>query len=392
MNLLENGTSSEDLELDNNPVQKENDSEKYDEELAIEYTEEETHKQHAHKRKMNDNFLYKLVVLLLGVIVVLIVCVILLFTKQTKQTDTSLLQSDIIEYAEKQNSADEKEVQDQAVQADDTKSESPIIVEKSESNNSDNSIKDNEEEVQNNQLAKNAADYYEDLKKTYADEDESYTKEYILNEMIYHWEAGSTSAIYDLSALRRYRKLSYSLKGTNQYYYTGEQTSEGVPQGKGLAIYADNTYYYGDFVNGKREGEGYWFRFYYDSSLPQAKKGLITAHSYVGSWKNGLPDGEGTEHFDVNSDMLLDQGLIITNIIGHYNQGLYDGDIYCTTVEFPENVKEWDAVAENGVFSLWKDISVKGECSIWKCRSDEKLFMDIMKQDNKGCGLIELLK
>ena len=69
-------------------------------------------------------------------------------------------------------------------------------------------------------------------------EDDSYEKSYIMKEMSDWWDASQVSAMYDLSALRRYRKLSYSLKGTNQYYYYGDTDSEGKPHGKGCAMYS----------------------------------------------------------------------------------------------------------------------------------------------------------
>ena len=206
------------------------------------------------------------------------------------------------------------------------------------------------------------------------------------------WDASQVSAMYDLSALRRYRKLSYSLKGTNQYYYYGDTDSEGKPHGKGCAMYADDTYYFGDFVHGRREGTGYWLRFYYDTKLEGARNGIYTMHSYAGGWKNDLPDGDGQEHFDVDITKISEDDVVIQNVIGHFGAGLYDGEMFANTVNQSGEVSEWDAKAEKGVFAVQGLMPPSGDYPVWKNRADEERILRIGKDENKNCGIKELLK
>ena len=223
-------------------------------------------------------------------------------------------------------------------------------------------------------------------------EDDSYEKSYIMKEMSDWWDASQVSAMYDLSALRRYRKLSYSLKGTNQYYYYGDTDSEGKPHGKGCAMYADDTYYFGDFVHGKREGTGYWLRFYYDTKMEGARNGIYTMHSYAGGWKNDLPDGDGQEHFDVDVSKIPEEEVIFQNIIGKFHAGLYDGEMFANSINSKGDVSEWDGEAENGVFMLQDSLPASGNYPVWKNRADETRILRIEKGKNKNCGISELIK
>ena len=223
-------------------------------------------------------------------------------------------------------------------------------------------------------------------------EDDSYEKSYIMKEMSDWWDASQVSAMYDLSVLRRYRKLSYSLKGTNQYYYYGDTDSEGKPHGKGCAMYADDTYYFGDFVHGRREGTGYWLRFYYDTKMEGARNGIYTMHSYAGGWKNDLPDGDGQEHFDVDITKISEDDVVIQNVIGHFGAGLYDGEMFANTVNQSGEVSEWDAKAEKGVFAVQGLMPPSGDYPVWKNRADEERILRIGKDENKNCGIKELLK
>lgn len=349
----------------------------------------------------DDKRMYFVIAFLSVVIIVMVFVIGFLLFQNKKLTDSSeSIQNNIIEYLDESTENTDNEIQTSGDQNDETLND----LKEQNRDNTQTAKTDVDDAKDVNDLQQklpavetvipsnvSLSEEEQDLIRTLPSEDESYTKEYILDEMLYHWEKGSTQAIYDLAALRRYRKLSFTLKGTDEYYYKGATNSEGLPIGKGLAIYADNTYYYGDFVNGKKEGEGIWYRFYFDTTKADAQNGLITSHSYVGSWKNDLPHGEGIEHFDVNYDMLLDAGKIKETIVATYDQGLYNGDIYCTTVEFPNNVQEWDGKVKNGVFYQWEDISTKNECFVWKNRADEKEYMKILLKDNVQCGFKEFV-
>ncbi len=71
-------------------------------------------------------------------------------------------------------------------------------------------------------------------------------------------------------------------------YYDGDW-KDGKFHGKGLCIYGDTTRYFGDFVNGVREGKGELFKVYVVD-----KKGNTTTYTiFEGEWKDDKFHGEG---------------------------------------------------------------------------------------------------
>lgn len=222
--------------------------------------------------------------------------------------------------------------------------------------------------------------------------DVSYSKEFILNEAFPYFADNNHEAIWDLAHLKRYVRLSSELKDTNQYYYKGDVNSDGKPNGKGLAIYEDNSYYYGDWVDGVRSGGGTWFRFYINEKSTRNAMGIYTAHLYSGEWANDLPNGQGAEHYDVDISKISGGERVIQNIVGGFSEGLYDGELFANTSNNIGTIEEWYGAASNGVFDLWRDMSSIGECSVWRNKDDHELCMDIDKSENKNQGIQELFK
>lgn len=221
--------------------------------------------------------------------------------------------------------------------------------------------------------------------------DVSYTKEYILKEMMPYFEANNLEAVWDLSHLKRYVKLSESLKGTETYYYQGDVDSAGLPDGKGLAIYEANTYYYGEWSHGVREGNGRWCRFYINASDKLTKNKKYQAHSYAGNWKNDLPNGSGAEHYDVDISKLETNERIIQNVVGNFADGLYDDYMYANTVNYIGVIEEWYGTAKKGVFESWEDIGRRGEYYAWQNKDDNNVYIAIYRADNKNQGIREML-
>ena len=62
------------------------------------------------------------------------------------------------------------------------------------------------------------------------------------------------------------------------------------------------------------------------------------------------------------------------------------------TVDYTGNVEEWSGSASKGVFTLWRDMSAIGECSVWRKNDEPDLCIDIDKSENKNQGMRELLK
>lgn len=184
-----------------------------------------------------------------------------------------------------------------------------------------------------------------------------------LAEMMAYWEDSNQKALDDLANLDRFKAMSWQLKGTDKFYYYGDKNGAGQPQGKGIAVYADNQYYYGDWVGGKRSGNGTWM--HYHIHVTPGTTDIYTYHQYVGSWKNDLPDGEGSEHFDFNESLLKENEYYNSNLIGSYKEGLIDGEFYITTIESNQSMKEWEAEASGGAWLYQNDnVDPKGNRTV----------------------------
>ncbi len=328
--------------------------------------------------------------LLIGVIILLLICIVVLLffmPKNSEQKDSGAslekLQQDIADYAKEQK---ENEISAAA-------SGQAIVIPATE-NVTDNAEEEPQEaaEETTSSIISNDADKTAIVVDVEDENDVSYTKEYILNEAYPYFADNNQEAIWDLAHLKRYVKLSAELKDSNSYYYQGDVNAQGQPEGTGLAIYEDNSYYYGGWSNGVRSGEGTWFHFYIGQKDDANQYGKYTAHSYSGKWANDLPNGDGAEHYDVDISKLKVRERILQNVIGNFTNALYDGDMYANTVDYTGNVEEWSGMTKNGVFTLWRDMSAIGECSVWQKTEDTSVYMDIDKSQNKNQGIRELLK
>ena len=326
-----------------------------------------------------------LTAILLGIIIVLLICIgalLLVLTSRQKEPAkdaAEALQQDIADYADEQKQNDK-------IASPST--QDAIIVEPSDGFETSEKTEESEEIViESDTLDKTAI-----IVDVEDENDVSYTKEFILNEMLPYFADNNLEAVWDLAHLKRYVKLSAGLKGTDSYYYMGDVDASGVPNGRGLAIYEDNTYYYGSWAHGVRSGDGRWYRFYIDEIGKATTKKVYQAHSYSGQWSNDLPNGEGAEHYDVDVSQIDSKELIIANVIGNFTDGLYDGEMYANTLNFIGTTEEWYAVANKGVFVLWRDMSAIGECSVWQNRDNPDLCIDIDKSENKNQGMRELLR
>lgn len=205
-----------------------------------------------------------------------------------------------------------------------------------------------------------------DYSKVKFDKDEQ------LKEMMTYWEDNNQKALDDLANLERFIAMSWKLKGTSDFYYYGAVNGNGVPEGKGIAVYADNQYYYGDWKAGVRSGNGTWI--HYHIHQLENTKDLYTGHQYTGGWNNDLPDGEGSEHYDYDQ-ALLKKGIgYNTNLIGSYSKGLVDGEFYLTNLYSDGSTKEWNAKAENGSWVYQSNTKDK--------KGNRTVYVEVQNPDN----------
>lgn len=360
------------------------------------HTDEEENENRKQKLSSLQEFMQNpyMTPVLLGVIVVLLICIIVLLCFMPDRRESARAGMDTESQQNITEHTDEQNRNDYVVDS----SGVTVSAESVEEKQTDDALRDNEtasghEDEESTTVAADTGKTA--VTATEEDEDEtdvSYSKEFILNEAFPYFEDNRQDAIWDLAHLKRYVKLSSGLKNTNQYYYMGDVNSDGKPNGKGLAIYEDNTYYYGDWVGGVRSGSGTWYRYYINEKSKRNAMGIYTAHIYAGEWADDLPNGSGAEHFDVDTSQIEGYDRIIQNVVGNFTDGLYDGEMFANTVNHIGKIEEWYGVTSKGVFDLWRDMSSIGECSVWRNKDDQDLCLDIDKSENKDQGIQELLK
>ena len=207
-----------------------------------------------------------------------------------------------------------------------------------------------------------------------------------LKEMMSYWSENNQKALDDLVNLDRNKAMSWSLKGTENYYYYGDVNAAGKPHGVGIAVYADNRYYYGDWENGLRSGNGTWMHYHIHESTN--KTDLYTYHQYTGGWKNDLPDGEGSEHYDYEMELLEDWVGYDTNLIGHYKEGLVHGEFFITNIYSDGNIKEWKADAEMGAWVIREETPKSSKTyPVYEDIDDENNYIYIDKDKNRNISV-----
>ncbi len=217
----------------------------------------------------------------------------------------------------------------------------------------------------------------------------------MLAEMSSYWEERNMEAVEDLSMLPWYRHMSADLS-EGSYLYSGEQDASGQPSGKGIAVYPDNEYYYGDWVAGERQGYGEWFKkyVYYDDDVSADRTYLV--HMYMGEWSGDLPNGEGQEHYDLDMSNAPAEKRYVQNVIGTFTDGLYDGEMYLTTLSreetFVETIGEWNGWAENGVWEACAADDSPDQIPVCVNISDSEEYLWLTEWENRDRGILGLVE
>lgn len=219
-----------------------------------------------------------------------------------------------------------------------------------------------------------------------------------LKELYEYWDAYKLDAVADLVRLERLQKISKELDGTHKFYYYGSVDRIGRPSGKGLAVYEDNTYYFGEWKEGLRHGKGMWLQVAIYTEDNKNKNLGVIEHSYNGQWSKDLPNGEGQEHFSYDYNVLSADAIkdieCIANVIGGFKDGYYHGEMYVMSVNELGNTTDWSGVCNNGV---WEPI-MKGNTTdaVWESYEKDAEgnieYHYVYPQDNQNYGIIGLKK
>ena len=219
-----------------------------------------------------------------------------------------------------------------------------------------------------------------------------------LKELYNYWDAYKLDAVADLVRLERMQKVSKELEGKNKFYYYGSVDRLGRPSGKGLAVYADNTYYFGEWKEGLRHGKGMWLEVAIYTEENKNKNLGVIEHSYNGQWHKDLPNGEGQEHFSYDYDILSTDDTknngCIANVIGGFKDGYYHGEMYIMTTDKMRNTKDWSGICKSGV---WEPI-MEGNTTdaVWESYEKDIYgnveYQYMFPKDNQNYGIIGLKK
>lgn len=218
------------------------------------------------------------------------------------------------------------------------------------------------------------------------------TNEEMLGELQGYWSRDNMKAVEEMVQLAWYRKMSASLTDSNTFYYFGERNAQGKPEGIGTAVYAGNEYYYGQWKNGVREGEGEWIKkyIYYDTDTTSDR--AYSLHLYMGEWKNDLPNGAGQEHYDLNIHKASQEERYVQNVIGTFQDGYYSGEMYLTTLNYDGNQEEWNGIAEEGIWTPYGAGNNKKEVPICVDVADDENYLWLAVKENKDRGISELIE
>ena len=327
----------------------------------------------------------KILVSIIPVMLIIIILAITLIVNRGKaeKTESGDLQQSIMDYADETIPKESNLTKDN--QRDDKQND---IEQVSDEENMDKEDVYNEKE-DNTQSGMATPTPYKPIMST-AQVDYSqvtFNRDEQLKEMMGYWADNNQKALDDLANLDRFKAMSWKLKGTQEFYYYGETSgSDNLPHGIGIAVYADNQYYYGAWENGVRSGQGTWI--HYHMHTTQNQTDLYTYHQYTGSWKNDLPDGEGSEHYDFDTTLFKKNSRYIGNLIGTYSEGLVNGEFYITTIDINEDMEEWEATGDHGTWVYQNaNVDPKGNRTVQVDIHDPDNYMWMNPKVNNGIGV-----
>lgn len=118
-----------------------------------------------------------------------------------------------------------------------------------------------------------------------------------------------------------------------------------------LVLYSNNHCYYGNFVAGRRTGNGIWIE---SEATEKTQEKHISWQMYNGSWENDMPNGSGNINITLSSESQKGEYDIYPlkkEIKGEFKNGVYNGKINQTWHMDIGDVFVWNTIiANNGVY------------------------------------------
>lgn len=145
-------------------------------------------------------------------------------------------------------------------------------------------------------------------------------RESLLSPLLSMFETRDYDGIKDLTRTDEYIAMSDEVIG-DASFYCGDRDEAGNRNGKGVAIYENGYYYYGDFSNNMREGHGVWMRTVYSEASS------LGSYIFEGEWSQDVPNGAGQATSNFYKDKISSEEMIKQVIKGNYSNGLEEGSM-----------------------------------------------------------------
>jgi len=185
--------------------------------------------------------------------------------------------------------------------------------------------------------------------------------------------------VKDIIRTDEYIAMSEEIIGDDSLYYYGEKDDSGNYNGVGVGVYKNGYYYYGEYVNNVRSGNGIWMRAIYSASSS------IGSYIYDGEWADNKPNGKGTATSNFFKDKIDATGLAKQVITGNYSNGLEEGKMSMVGTSKSGATYKYSYETTAGVAKKIndKDTGVKGQYYIAAGGDDVPMLMS----DNSPRGV-----
>lgn len=184
---------------------------------------------------------------------------------------------------------------------------------------------------------------------------------------MFNVEEPDLEAIKELIRTEAYIDLVDEVIGIDDSFYYGETDSEGRRLGKGIAVYRDGYFYYGDYMDGMRYGQGIYLRAVYSES--SSKESFV----YEGGFRDDKPNGSGTCTTSFYKEKIISSEFLKQVVSGNYSDGKEDGKMELTGTKKGGSEVKYSYRSDNGIAEKSSDENsgIKGQYII-ATSSDEK--------------------
>ncbi len=196
----------------------------------------------------------------------------------------------------------------------------------------------------------------------------------LLQPLLELFQEEDIDGVKDLIRGEAYVTMSDELINADDVYYCGEKDADGNKNGKGVGVYANGYYFYGDYSGNVRSGSGIWIRAVYSESSS------IGSYIFKGTWSDDQPNGTGEATSNFYKDKIGATGLIKQVVTGSYSHGLEEGKMTMTGTTKAGKTLKYTYETSGGVAKKISDekTGVEGQYYIGKTSSssDPMLMSD----------------